>query len=176
MNRQVSIICFALFSLVNGPGILHAENAGSMKPPVAVGQWTVSVDRDEGGHFMDCSARAIAPDSQSGIGIMILANANFWLTLTNATWQFDDRPVPVRLHIDDYDLGLQTMNPIEARSAYINLGNLRSNRNMQMALEAGSKLEAIIGSDTTTFSLKDIDKAFGELINCAMTGIGHPGG
>jgi hypothetical protein len=176
MNKKASLICFAVLSLVNGLGTLHAENSVNAIPPVVVGRWTISIDRDEGGRFIDCSARTIAPDSRSGIDISILANANVWLTLTDASWQFEKKAIPVRLRVDDYDLGPRTMNPIEAQSWYINLGNLRSDSNMQMAFEAGSKLQAIIGSDVKTFSLKDIDKAFGELINCAMIGIGRPGG
>lgn len=176
MNKKASLICFAVLSLVDGLRTLRAENSVNAIPPIVVGRWTISIARDEGGRFMDCSARAIAPDSRSGIDISILANANVWLTLTDASWQFGKESIPVHLRVDDYDLGPRTMNPIEAQSGYINLGNLGSNRNMQMALEAGSKLEAIIGSDVKTFSLKDIDKAYGELINCAMSGIRRPGG
>jgi hypothetical protein len=175
MSSKFSAILSACL-LVSGSGILHAEHTDGMIPPVAVGQWMISLDRDGGGQFMDCSARAIAADSQSGIDISILANANVWLTLTHVSWQFEKRKIQVRLRIDDYDLGTRTMNPIEAQSGYINLGNLGSDRNVQMALEAGSKLEVSIGSDVKTFSLKDIDKAFGELTKCAMTGIGRPGG
>jgi hypothetical protein len=173
MSREFSAI-LSTFLLANGSGILHAENSVGTNPPVAVGQWLISLDRDESGQFVDCSARAIAADSQSGIDISILANANVWVTLTDASWQFPKGKIPVHLRIDDYDLGTRTMNPIDGQSGLIDLGNLGSDRNTQLAIEAGLKLEVFIGSDVKTFSLKDVDKAFGELTKCAVTGAGPP--
>jgi hypothetical protein len=172
MNRHVLISFVALFSLVNGPAIQGAENDEHdglrPKPYGAVGQWQLSIEHQRG-LFTDCSALAIAPDYQSGINF-------FWVTLTNFSWQFDEKPFLVRLLVDGHDLGVWTMNPTEAVSGYIDLiGDRGSDRKTQMAIEAGSELEAIIGSDTKTFSLKDVNKAFGELLDCWMTATGHRG-
>ncbi len=170
MNTKGLLIGLVAISAVNGPATLRAQDSGQ-NSPVVVGQWTVSVYRDDGGHFMDCSAKSMAPDSRSGMDISILANGNIWLTLTNAAWAFANKTVPVNIRVDDYDLGMRSMNPIGSRSGYINFG---SDKIFQAAISSGGKLYAKVGSNIKEFSLKDSDKAFGELTSCAMTGVGGP--
>jgi hypothetical protein len=171
MQKTAIVNMFFLLIVIGGIRAAAASESPNVDAPFAVGQWIGGVERDQHGHFIDCTAHSTAADSQSGVALAVLANANLWLTLYDSSWHFGKQPIQIRLRAGAYDLGLRTTEPPNGSVLDINLG---SDRTVALALSSGENLEAFIGPDRKMFSIQDGGKAILALADCAQSRVGRP--